>query len=179
MDRPPSLWDRAQPALASDICHTGHIFWAAGQRPGYPPASLALSARDLILALQPPTGQEALPHFADEEMEAHGNRCPALGQSPCLGSGRHSGRPKAPVGQLGHGHQDRFTRSRSDFKSPVDPIHTPNQGWAVGWLTLPRHPGGPGRPGCLPSAGSGTRTGLADKQALPRRGVGPKERNSF
>lgn len=49
--QPRSLWD----GLASFLhkpCQVGHISWAAGRRPGYPPAFLALCTHDLIPALQ-------------------------------------------------------------------------------------------------------------------------------
>lgn len=52
-----------------------------------------------------------------------------------------------------------------------------------GQLTLPRAAQGGilgfSRPDCLPSADWMTQTDLADKQALPGRGVGCSERNSF
>lgn len=60
------------------LCQVGHISWAAGRRPGYLPAFLALCTHDLIPALQSPMGQEALPHSADEEMRGHRNWCPVL-----------------------------------------------------------------------------------------------------
>lgn len=73
-------WDLA--SCLPDVCHIGHIFWAVGWKPGYLPAFLALCTHDLILALQPPTGQEALPHSADEEKEAHEDGCLTLGGHP-------------------------------------------------------------------------------------------------
>lgn len=61
MGAPPRLlWD----GLASFLhkpCQVGHISWAAGRRPGYPPAFLALCTHDLIPALQPPWGRSLCP----------------------------------------------------------------------------------------------------------------------
>jgi hypothetical protein len=76
-----SLRDGVGPASSPGICHRGHIFWASGWRPGYPPAFLALCTHDLILALQPPTGQEAVPYAAD------GDAIPRLGWPCSLGWG--------------------------------------------------------------------------------------------
>lgn len=70
----------------------------------------------------------------------------------------------------------------SGLKSPIDPILTLKV-WSTGRVTLSLGlPGGVlgfAKPSCLPSAGSVTQTGLADTQALPGRGVGQSERNSF
>lgn len=90
-----------------------------------------------MLALQPPTGQEALPHSADEEMEAHRSQCPDLGGhlawawagtlvGPRLqwAGGMWSGRPLHTV--------------QSGFRNPIDPILPLNKLWSTGRLTLLR-----------------------------------------
>lgn len=83
-------------SLLPNICHLGHIFWAAGRRPGCPPAFLAGSAHDLIPAGSCPRG-EALPHSADEDMEAGGNGVLSpgalRGPRPQWGGGMWSWRP--------------------------------------------------------------------------------------
>lgn len=63
--------------------------------------------------------------------------------------------------------------------SPMDPIYTHDKFWAVGRLTLPGCPGGSSQAQLPSLAGAVTQTGLAHKQALPRRSVGRKDRNSF